>query len=228
MTTKSSSNVIEKGNADEYTSFLLWIYDFFILKVITSLMWRCPTSKITLPFFRANVTSRHLDIGVGTGYFTTNGNIPSEGQLTLCDLNSNCLKMAEGRLGRLDVECRLLEHDVLEPLPKAVGKFDSISMLYLLHCLPRPSSRKAAIFSHLKHNLAPNGTMFGATVIGERRYHTGLSFWWLGRANRKGFMDNLEDNEQEFTQSLRENFRDVETQVVGAVFLFKASEPILQ
>lgn len=206
---------------------MLFIYDYFVLIFMCKFIWRCPTSKVTLPLFRKNVSKRHLDVGVGTGYFTRYGGIPPAAQVTLSDLNMNCLEMAKIRLDRPDVDCNLLYHDILEPLPDTVGPFDSISMLYLLHCVPGSASRKAAIFSHLKHKVSPNGVVFGANVLGERRVHTRLSNWWVHRINRHRNMDNLGDNEAVFAEALRKNFYEVEVRVIGAVFVFVARRPIL-
>ena len=216
-----------KQGAHVYDGFRLAIYDYFVLYLMSTWIWRCSTSKVTLPLFWRNVSKRHLDIGVGTGYFTTNGELPPGAELTLSDLNMNCLEMAKARLGRPDVKCNILYHDVFDPLPDTASPFDSISMFYLLHCLPGPCSRKAAIFSHLKHSMTPDGVIFGANVLGERRFHTRLSWWCVNRINRKKIMDNLGDNEKEFTMALRKNFHEVETQVNGAVFVFKARRPIL-
>ena len=213
--------------AHGYNSLTLAIYDYFVLYFMSTWIWRCSTSKVTLPLFRKNVSKRHLDIGVGTGYFTKCGKLPSKSELTLCDLNMDCLEMAKARLGRPDVKCNILYHDVFDPLADTAGPFESISMFYLMHCLPGPCSRKAAIFSHLKHNMTPDGVICGANVLGEPRFHTRLSWWSLNRINRKEHMDNLGDNEAEFTAALRKNFHEVVTQVIGAVFVFEARRPIL-
>ena len=227
MAPEENEKDYKASNAEEYTSFGLWIYDFLILKLVSSFVWRCPTSKYTLPLFRANATSHHLDIGVATGYFPSKHDFPRGSELTLCDLNPLCLETAEARLRRPDMKCTKVEHDILKPLPEFVGKFDSVSMLYLLHCLPSPTHRKTAVFSHIKRNLTPNGVVFGATILGERRCHTKFAYWWLVNGNEGPFFDNMGDTEKEFTDSLHKNFHEVETSVVGSIFLFKATIPKL-
>lgn len=227
MVTEPSEEDYKASNAKEYTSTALWLYDLLVLKLIASFVWRCPTYKFTLPFFRANVTSCHLDVGVATGYFTANHNFPRASELTMCDLNQTCLKTAKARLKRPDMICKTLQHDILNPLPESIGKFDSISMFYLLHCLPGPVPRKTAIFSHIKHHLTPNGSVFGSTILGERRCHTKFSYWFLESANRGPFLRNLGDTERYFVGALHKNFLEVETNIIGAVFLFKATGPIV-
>ena len=183
MAPQQKSKSYKESNADEYTAFFLSIYDFFVLKFIATFFWRCPTSKFTLPLFRANASARHIDISIGTRYHPASHPFPRASELTLCDLNTRCLDTAEARLKRPDMKCSTLQHDILEPLPASIEKFDSISMMYLLHCLPGPQHRKTAVFSHIKHSLAPGGTFFGATVLGNRRCHTTMSYWWLKKLN---------------------------------------------
>ncbi len=45
-------------------------------------------------------------------------------------------------------------------------KFGSISMFYLLHCLPGPPERKMAVFEHVREVLAPGGVVYGASILG--------------------------------------------------------------
>ena len=126
--------------------------------------WRCSTTQVTLPFFRSHVRRTHLDIGVGTGYFLQHSHLAPDAPITLCDLNANCLEKTKERLGRPDLDC--LHHDILEPLPESVGSFDSISLMFLLHCLPPPQKRKCQVLCMLKHHLKPDGVLFGCTVLG--------------------------------------------------------------
>ena len=223
--TPNASEKLGAPGANNYTKLALIIYDYFVLKFMSSIVWRCSTSKVMVPFFRANVSKRHLDIGVGTGYFLEHGNIPLDAEVTLCDLNQNSLDKAKARLGRPNTHCLL--HDIFEPLPDTVGPFDSISLLYLLHCLPGPTSRKTNVLKHLKRNITPDGVLFGSTILGEDGNHTGLSRLALRRINRKRRMGNLEDTEREFEEALRKNYHDVKTWTVGAVFLFTARRPIV-
>lgn len=216
-----------QSGAHGYTSFALKIYDYLVLGFMSNFVWRCSTSKVMIPFFQANVrgSTRLLDIGVATGYFLEHGNIPYDTEVTLCDLNPNCLIKAKERFGRPGT--RTLAHDIFQPLPAAEKQFDAISMIYLLHCLPGPTSRKCSVLAHIKHNLTPDGVMFGSTVLGPTGNHYWFSRFALKRLNKKQHMDNLRDTETEFTETLRANYHDVNTRTVGALFMWTASRPIV-
>ncbi len=52
-----------------YTDRTLPNYDLRVLTLSNPLIWRCPTTRL-LQFFNAHVSANHLDIGVGSGYYT--------------------------------------------------------------------------------------------------------------------------------------------------------------
>jgi SAM-dependent methyltransferase len=200
------------------------IYDIWVLGITNTYIWRCSTSAILLPFFKKHKTAHHLDIGVGTGYFLKYAGFEKNAEVTLVDLNQDSLDVASKRIPELRTKC--IEHDVLKPLPiPADQKFESISLMYLLHCMPGPPESKAAIFSHLKHNLADDGVLFGATVLGK-----GVEHNWAGRVlmrtyNQQGIFGNLDDGAEVFLKELKANFEEVEAEVRGVVLLFVARYP---
>lgn len=209
-----------------YSSIVLHFYDFFVLKFMSYFIWRCSTAQVTLPFFRSHVRKNHFDIGVGTGYFLNHANLGPDASITLCDLNVNCLEMTKARLGRPDLAC--LHHDILEPLPESIGSFDSISLMFLLHCLPPPQDRKCQVLGMLKQHLKPDGVLFGCTLLGPNSGdQSRLSKLAFRRANARGRMGNLEDTEEPFVEALRKHFGEVEYRVVGCMLLFSARKPIL-
>jgi len=230
-TTKSSSitaiqNALPPG-ASSYSGWRLAIYDFWVLGVVNTFAWKCPTSKYLIPFFRDNVSATtHLDIGVGTGYFLEHGGIPTTTHVVLCDISISALKTATDRVPPPVQVGPPLVADILQPLPTD-DKFASVSMFYLLHCLPGPVQRKVVIFDHIKHNMTPDGVLAGATVLGPR---SGWVDSWFGAllrgfVVRDGIMDNLDDNAESITAALQKNFEEVESEIVGTVLLFKAKYP---
>ncbi|KAI9739228.1 MAG: hypothetical protein M1834_007441 [Cirrosporium novae-zelandiae] len=222
-----SSNVQEKTGAQGaaiYSRWLLAIYDWWVLGVVNSYAWRCRTTKVLLPFFRENMGKNHLDIGVGTGYFLSHAKIPADVHMTLADLNPNALEASKAKMGRPDTECIL--HDIFEPLPTK-QRFNSVSMFYLLHCMPGPPSRKTAIFDHLKFNLTRDGVVYGATILGTGVKHNLFGKAVLKLGNTVGFFDNRKDSEEAVVESLRRNFHEVESRTVGAILLFKAKKPLV-
>ena len=225
-TPSSSGEKPGAPGAAAYSKLVLFFYDFFVLRFMSSIFWRCSTARVTLPFFKANIRRTHLDIGVGTGWFLQHSPLASDAPITLCDLNPNCLEVTKERLGRPDLDC--LNLDILEPLPESLGSFDSISLMFLLHCLPPPQERKCQVLRTLKHHLKHDGILFGCTVLGPSSGdQTRLSKFALRRINSKGRMGNLGDTKELFIETLEKNYSHVESRVVGSMLLFSAREPIL-
>lgn len=116
--------------------------------------------------------------------------------------------------------------DVLKPLPVGAGeKFDSVSMYFLLHCLPGPVNNKTVVFEHVKEVLKEDGVVTGATVLGK-----GVKDNFFGGLIRRfcvfgGIMSNETDDFESFVGALKANFEVVEVDVIGVVLVFKAMKP---
>ncbi|MCJ1456665.1 hypothetical protein MMC28_007027 [Mycoblastus sanguinarius] len=238
---------------------LRFIYDIYVLGISNTFIWCCSTSEYLLPFFKSRIQARkHLDIGVGTGYYLAHSDLgfssstTAEGtdvaDITLCDLSPDSLRTAAGNLRAAvpGIRVRMVLHDIEKPLPKSTPssqesaeknnaeekhevqeKFDSISLMYLLHCMPGPPSRKAAIFTHLKYNLNPdNGVLFGATVLNRGVSHNFFGRYLIDVYNRKGIFGNRDDDAEGFLVALRENFEDVRAEIRGRVLMFEARGPV--
>ncbi|KAL9638290.1 MAG: hypothetical protein Q9164_001648 [Protoblastenia rupestris] len=212
------------AGANIYSNWLLAIYDWWVLGIVSTYAWRCPTASILLPFFRQHVSSNHLDIGVGTGYYLAKSDVPASTSVTLLDLNQNSLDAAKARFGRPSAET--IMHDIFEPLDPS-QKYGSISMFYLLHCLPGPVERKMAIFEHLKHNLTPDGVIYGANILGSKVKHNVFGKIILAGGNKEGFFDNRQDSAEAMERELKKHFKDVRCDVVGVIFMFSCSRPKL-
>jgi SAM-dependent methyltransferase len=230
------------AGAAVYSPFLLFFYDLVVLWFSNTYLWRCPTKTTLLPFFVRNISKIHLDIGVGTGYYlrkaTESGCITKDSKITLVDLNPGSLATAKKELKQATgVDAETLLWDIMVPLPVSSSSkpimYDSISLFYLLHCMPGPCWVKASIFSHLKHNLTPQGVLYGATVLGDGTSlrdgnevkHNVLGRFVFNLYNRRGIFGNVGDREEVFVEGLRESFEDVKTSVVGVVLLFRAQGP---
>ncbi|CAG7950158.1 unnamed protein product [Penicillium olsonii] len=207
-----------------YSPFILTFYDLWVLTLSNSFAWNCPTKSVQLPFFKRFIGKRHLDIGPGTGYYLANADIPTSTQVTLLDLNAHSLEFAKQRLGRPDIET--VQADVTQPIP-VTQLYDSISVFFVIHCLPGPSQGKAQLFTNLKPLLSKDGVVYGTTILGKNVRHN-----WFGRIlmmlyNGRGVFSNWDDGEQEIREAICKNFEKVETRVVGRVLLFSASQPKL-
>ncbi|KAK3400645.1 hypothetical protein B0T20DRAFT_451413 [Sordaria brevicollis] len=105
-----------KPGASIYSSpLMLTTYDKYVLGFSMTYLWRCPSSSILIPLFRQNFNAeKHLDIGVGTGFFvgdalgqvlassgstsTSNHKEGKKVDITLMDLNEVALEKAKERV----------------------------------------------------------------------------------------------------------------------------------
>jgi SAM-dependent methyltransferase len=205
----------------EYTPLFLKIYDPLILGVFAPVIWRCSASRL-VEGYRRHVGHRHLDVGPGTGYFLARAGIPDGSDVTLLDPNVHVLEHASRRLKNLDVTT--IEADVLKPLP-VNGPYDSAALNGVLHCLPGSIPSKAAAIANVAAVLAPDGVLFGSSILGTSGRHTWLGRQILASNNRRGTFDNLGDTEQGLGEILEASFERVELETVGSMAIFAAAIP---
>jgi len=105
-----------------YSRLTLSIYDYLVHAFSNRFIWGCPTRCI-LDLYQDCISTTHLELGVGTGFFLGNCSLPERTELTLVDLNPDCLNVAEERLR--DVNIQLYRKNVLEPLRLGNRKFES-------------------------------------------------------------------------------------------------------
>jgi SAM-dependent methyltransferase len=209
-----------KGQA-AFTRLVLDLYDPFVLGPIARYGWRCPAGEL-VSRYRASIRPNHLDVGPGTGYFLARSGLPDGSPVTIVDPNQNVLRHTSRRLTALDVTA--VEADVCKPLP-LTGPFDSAALHLVIHCLPRPLARKAAAVSHVAATLAPEGVLFGASVLGPSARHTLPARTMLAFYNRQGSFDNVEDSQAALREMLEASFEDVELEVIGSIATFAARRP---
>jgi SAM-dependent methyltransferase len=205
----------------DYSPTLLRLYDPLVLGPIARFVWRCPTPRL-LENIRLHIRDPHLDVGPGTGYFIDRSGLRDGAAVTIVDPNPNVLRHTAARLRRLRVTA--VEADVLKPLP-VEGPFASGALHLVLHCLPGPLERKAAAVQNVAAKLAPDGVLFGASVLGESGNHTWLARRVLHAFNRRHAFDNLADTEESLRSILERSFDNVEIEVVGSAAIFTASSP---
>lgn len=204
-----------------YQPLTLAAYDVVVHGVSNHWIWRCPTHQLTRLYDR-NVSARHVDLGVGTGFFLARAHWPvANPSVTLVDLNPHCLQRAARRIRRFAPH--IVEANVLEPLPALPGApFTSAGLAYLLHCLPGPISEKSVVFDHLMPHLAPGAHVFGATILGEGVKMSGAARRLMGIYNAKGVFSNDHDTQADLVCALESRFDAVELRQEGVVALFEA------
>lgn len=222
----NNSNPLTEGGAAVYSPRVLKIYDRWVLGFSNRYAWQCPTGTVLLPFFQQNLSADHLDVGVGSGFYLANSGSNPGQRVTLLDLNENSLRAAASRIEHL--QPALVQEDILQPCGALAGrKFSSISLFYLLHCLPGQMAHKgSAVFNHLREHLATDGTLYGATILGDASGHN-----WMGRRlmrlyNRKGIFGNRQDTLASLDASLKRHFARVTVWQHGHVALFRAEIPL--
>ncbi len=208
---------VEAGHAF-YTKRALAVYDAAILGYFSRVAWKCPSRRM-LQHYNEHVSTNHLDVGVGTGYFLDHCLFGSPSpRVALMDPNINCLDVASRRIARYHPE--VYQANVLEPIEFEVPTFDSVGFNYVLHCLPGDISTKGAAFEHVKALMNPGGVVFGATLL-----HDGVQRNWLARRvmdrnNAHGIFCNSNDSLDGLRTMLSQHFIDSSVEVVGCVGIF--------
>lgn len=210
---------VEAGQA-VYNPRTLKLYDWVVLGLSNRFIWRCPTPRL-LQHYNQHVSSNHLDVGVGSGFFVDRCKFPTNApRLGLMDLNEAALRYAGRRVARYKPET--FRCNVLETIPFQGAAFDSIAMHYLLHCLPGSLDSKAIVFDNLRNLLAPDGILFGATLL-----HEGVNRNFLARPlmafyNQRGIFSNQQDGLSALRAQLEQRFQQVQIQTSGCCAIFNA------
>jgi hypothetical protein len=214
-----ASERIEAGQA-VYSPTVLRIYDWIVLGLSNRLLWRCPTADLRELYDR-NVSDRHLDVGVGTGYFLDKAKWPVKvPDITLVDLNANCLSVTAKRIHRFAP--RTVLANILEPLPR-LDPFQSAGLCYLLHCIPGSMTEKAIALDHISVLMAPGARVFGATIVQGSLPRSKPAQVLMNHYNSKGILSNSNDTEEDLEAALRKRFRNVRIDRKGTVVLFEAT-----
>ena len=203
-----------------YSKIALLNYDLFVLGFSNHLLWKCPTRLISEQFANL-VTENHLDVGVGTGYYLKQHLTSNQQRIGLIDLNENSLEATATAIQHLQPE--IYRRNILEPLALDCKPFDSVSLNYLLHCLPGNMAEKSLVFSHLKEVTNDGGRVFGSTLLGQGVKKNYCAQKLMAFYNKKGIFCNENDDLLGLKEALVQHFSDVKIEVVGCAALFSAS-----
>ncbi len=205
-----------------YNPVVLKLYDLWVTRFSNRFAWRCPAAR-QVAHYRTHLADRHLDVGVGTGFYLQWAKAFGARHVALLDPNPDCLATARARLG--DVPATVYCQDALGPLAIPEQPFRSIGLSYLLHCLPGPFARKTPILDNLRPLLAADGVVFGSTILGDTAPHNALGRKLMTVYNAKGIFGNADDTLDALGRELRRRFETVRIEQVGVVALFSASGP---
>lgn len=215
-------NIDSKKGAQIYTPLSLKIYDWWVLNISNTYAWQCRTRPILLDHFQKFMGENHMDIGVGTGFYLAHVSKKPH-NVTLLDLNPNSLKSASERIAP-QYTVRSIQHDVFIPLPADLNNsFNSVSMFYLLHCLPGGMNSKESVISNAASALKANGTLYGATILGSGVTHNKFGSKLMSIYNKKGIFNNWQDSADGLLAILDDHFREVDVKICGTVAIFSAT-----
>lgn len=159
---------------------------------------------------------------MGTGYYLKQ-NLPAGGQrIALVDLNENSLESTAKAIEHLKPE--VYRRNVLEPFGLGGEMFDSVSINYLLHCLPGSMAEKSIVFSHIKEVMNTGGMVFGSTILGQGTPKNAFAQKLMSFYNKKGIFCNENDELVALEEALNKHFSNVKVEVIGCVALFSATK----
>lgn len=203
-----------------YTPATLAFYDAFVLGLSNRLIWRCPTRRI-LALYDRHATDNHLDVGVGTGWYLDHcGFRAARPRIGLMDANPHSLAAASRRIARYRPET--FRADVLAPVGITAARFGSISLTYLLHCLPGGMDAKARAFDNLRPMMAPGAVVFGATLLARGVPRNAAARALMRAYNRMGVFSNATDGLDDLRAALQSRFTGLEIETIGCAALFSA------
>jgi hypothetical protein len=216
----TSDAAVHAGQAAYKGWVLRWVYDLWVLGVSNHRLWKCPTARLRA-HYDANLSANHLDVGVGTGYYLDRCRFPTPTpRLVLMDLNPNSLEHAGARAARYAPE--LLRRNVLAPIAYDGQGFDSVGLMYLLHCLPGRLEEKAAAFDHLRPLMNPGAVVFGATLVQGDAPRSAAAQRLMDVYNAKGVFSNRDDTVEGLRAALGKRFARPQVELVGCAAVFRA------
>jgi len=98
-----------------------------VLGLSNRFVWQCPTKIVLLPFYKEHLGLKHLEVGVGTGFYIARAGLTRSHQVSLLDLNENSVRAAAAQMKQAKV--RTFMRAVMQPSsdPADTG-YDSISL----------------------------------------------------------------------------------------------------
>lgn len=220
MTTDYSDSIDTQAGHQVYSRWTLPFYDFVVHGISNRWFWSCPTARLQ-QWFDHHATGNHLDVGVGTGFFLDRSRRENPWQrIALLDANPDCLRSTAQRIARHRPE--VIQADLSESFRDRTSPFQSVSMMYVLHCLPGKLEFRQRVVQHCSEVLLPGGCLFGATILGQPRPSSSLGMRVMDIYNRKGVFGNANDSIELLESVLSSQLDEVIVEQFGSVAMFSA------
>ncbi len=204
-----------------YTRTALSWYDMIVHGFSNRWLWNCPTARLK-QWFDQYVSGNHLDVGVGTGFFLDHSKkLNANSRVGLLDANENCLDAAARRIARFQPE--IIQANLAEPFDGRAVPFESLSLMYVLHCLPGSVPFRCRVIEQCAATLLSGGCLFGATILGQPQPRGWLARRVMASYNEKGIFGNASDTKESLAEVLSGSLTDVRLEQVGSVALFAAT-----
>ena len=157
--------------------------------------------------------------------------------LTLLDYDENPLRLAKNNLikhGFDEQKIKTICTDILQLKPELFERngikdaFDSISMSFLLHCVPGPMNEKfPTILNNLSCVIDEDTRLFGSCFCNPtEEMLNGLSFlrrFIICNAQKSADVDNKNDKVEDVQQILNDHFHSSYTEQLGIVTVYQAT-----
>ena len=196
-------------------------YDKLVNNINCKYVWKCSSQHI-VNNYRKNVTSRHLEIGPGTGHFLTRQQLASSSHiidyLTLIDINPDILEYSKTILDKeyTTTPIQTINHNIFSnTIPTKYRnslEFNSVGINYVLHCIPGKLENKLdTLLNNLISSKASRSTdkssftLFGSTVICDPLHMNTLAEYELMLLNGIGIFHNDNDTFDELSSYLNSN-----------------------
>lgn len=207
-----------------YSKLGLGVYDPLVMYGLLKHVWGCSPQDL-VDHYRKHVTSNHADVGVGTGYCLDRCGLDSPSpRLVLIDLQPNCLEYVARRIARYRPQTYV--RDVLQPIRDIPGgRFDSIALGGVLHCLAGDLRHKSKVFDILA-SLGRGGTkIFGYTLVSDDVSSRSRRRLVHRLLNHLRVVDNSNDRLADLHRELAARFIGCRVEAIGCMALFSAIVP---
>ena len=202
-------------NNIKINKFVIKNYDFIVNNLNCKYVWKCDQKNIA-NMYKKNITSNHIEIGPGTGYFLKNYKFNN---LTLIDVNKDILLECENNLKSNCKNINIINKNIFNKNNQIeLNNYNSIGLNYVLHCVPNKLSDS---LDNLRNNIISdsNLNLFGSTVIPPNNIYNlaTLEIYFL---NKLKIFNNINHSDSELRKYVKNNFNKFNIIKEGHSLLF--------